>query len=349
MRVVIATTQVPFVFGGAEIHAEELREAFRQAGHQAEIVAIPFKWYPAERILDHMLACRLLDLTESDGQPIDRVIGLKFPAYLVAHPCKVLWVLHQHRPAYDLWQHPSLCDLLHVGLGRPIRDSIRRADENCFAEAHLVYANSRNVADRLHRYSACVAEPLYHPPRNAALFYPGPPGDFLFFPSRITRIKRQMLVLEALAAVPGNLRVHFAGAPDDQPYHESLARRSAELGLAGRIRWLGHITEEEKLRQYAQCLGVIYPPLDEDYGYVTLEAMLAAKPVITVSDAGGAREFVRHERTGLVSEPTPEALAAAIRALAADPARARDMGEEGRALYDSLEINWETVVDRLLA
>src|SRR5439155_3184295 len=67
---------------GAEIHAEGLLQALRVEGHEAEIVAVPFKWYPPERILETMLACRLLDLTESAGTRVDRVIGLKFPAYL---------------------------------------------------------------------------------------------------------------------------------------------------------------------------------------------------------------------------------------------------------------------------
>ena len=97
MRVAIATVQVPFVHGGAEVLAVGLRDALTRAGHEADIVAVPFKWYPPDRILDHMLACRLLDLSESMGTAIDRVIGLKFPAYLVAHPHKVLWITHQHR------------------------------------------------------------------------------------------------------------------------------------------------------------------------------------------------------------------------------------------------------------
>src|SRR5439155_5723513 len=92
MRILIATTQVPFVRGGAEVLAESLRDALLAAGHQAEIAAIPFKWYPPERILDAMLACRLLDLTESSGAAIDALIGIKFPAYLIPHPAKSLWL-----------------------------------------------------------------------------------------------------------------------------------------------------------------------------------------------------------------------------------------------------------------
>ncbi len=124
MHIIIATTQVPFVHGGAEVHAHNLLEALRQAGHVAEIVAIPFKWYPPDRMLDAMLACRLLDLTESNGRQIDRVIGLKFPAYLIPHPAKVLWILHQHRQAYEQWDHP-LSDMVYYGNGREVRDAIR--------------------------------------------------------------------------------------------------------------------------------------------------------------------------------------------------------------------------------
>ena len=102
MRIIVATVQVPFVRGGAEMHAEGLRDALQREGHEAEIVAVPFKWYPSSRILDCMLACRLFDLSESSGAKIDRLIGLKFPAYL--YPIRIkLWILHQHRAAYDMW------------------------------------------------------------------------------------------------------------------------------------------------------------------------------------------------------------------------------------------------------
>ena len=101
MRVVVAAPQVPFVRGGAELMAEDLVAALRARGHESEIVSIPFKWYPGSRVLDQAFLWRLVDLTESDGRPIDRVIATKFPAYCVRHPNKVAWVLHQFRQAYD--------------------------------------------------------------------------------------------------------------------------------------------------------------------------------------------------------------------------------------------------------
>ena len=349
MRILIATTQVPFIRGGAEAHAEGLRQALREAGHEAEIVSVPFKWYPPEKILDHMLACRLLDLTEVAGTPVDLLVGLKFPAYLIPHPRKVIWILHQHRTAYELWDHP-LGDLIYSPNGRQVRDAIRQADRASIPQARLVYANSGNVARRLKEFCGIDSAPLYHPPPHADKFYTAEVvSEYLFFPSRLCLPKRQQLVLEALAQTRQPVRVRFAGTPDRPQYTEELKTQARKLKLAARVEWLGHLTEEEKREQYARALGVVYPPVDEDYGYVTLEAMLAAKAVITCTDSGGPLEFVREGETGLVSEPTPLSLARALDQLWEDRERARRWGQSGRALYEKMNISWANVVSKLLA
>lgn len=141
MRIIIATVQIPFVSGGAESHAEGLKSALIAEGHDAEIVAVPFNPAVPERIPDQMLACRLLDLTEIHGTPVDRLIALKFPAYLIPHPNKVVWILHQHRAAYDLWNYPFE-DLSASPRGVVVREAIRRADQQ-LAEAKAVFANSK--------------------------------------------------------------------------------------------------------------------------------------------------------------------------------------------------------------
>ena len=353
MRILIATTQVPFVRGGAEAHAEGLRDALCREGHEAEIIAIPFKWYPPEKILDHMLACRLLDVTESAGTPVDLLIGLKFPAYLIPHPNKVLWVLHQYRTAYDLWDHP-LSDLIHWPNGAEIRDAIRRADRQIIPQAKAVFANSSNVAGRLKDFCDIDSTPLYHPPPHAEKFYCAQDAedgatDYLFFPSRLNRLKRQSLVLEALAQTTEPVRVSFAGLEGDPAYDHELEALARKLKVHQRVEWLGEVTEEEKRRLYASAVGLIYPPVDEDYGYVTLEAMLSSKPVITCTDSGGPLEFVRSGENGLVAEPDASALAAAMDDLWGRRGRAKALGEAGRALYERLGINWPNVVRKLLA
>lgn len=109
MNVLICNAQVPFARGGAEMLAEGLRDALNARGHNAEIVALPFKWYPKTEIFKSALAWRMLDLTESNGVPVDRIIATKFPSYAARHPNKYVWLVHQLRQAYD-WYGTSLSD-----------------------------------------------------------------------------------------------------------------------------------------------------------------------------------------------------------------------------------------------
>ena len=347
MRVLIATVQVPFIRGGAEVHAEGLRDALREAGHEAEILAIPFKWYPPEKILDHILACRLLDVSEVAGTVVDRLIGLRFPAYLIPHPNKVLWILHQHRTAYELWDH-ALSDLVYYPNGSQVRDAIEQADRRLIPEARAVFANSRNVAQRLKRYCDIDSTPLYHPPPGAEKFYSSGAADYLFFPSRLCIPKRQELVLEALAASRNPVQLCFAGTSDHPDYTDKLQSLARKLKVQKRVEWLGSISEEEKRSRYASALAVVYPPIDEDYGYVTLEAMLASKPVITCRDSGGPLEFVTNQTTGLITDPTPEALAAAFDFVWENRGDAATLGTAARLHYESLNLSWSNVIQKLL-
>jgi glycosyltransferase involved in cell wall biosynthesis len=340
--------QVPFIRGGAEILAEGLQQALQADGHQAEIVSVPFKWFPPERILDHMLACRLFDLTETSHGTVDRVIGLKFPAYLIPHPNRVLWLLHQHRTAYEFWDHP-FADLIHSPHGMRIREAILEADQRLIPESRAIYTISGNVSGRLRKYCGIESTPLYHPPQHADQFFCAGDDDYFFYPSRLGRPKRQDLVLRALVHTRRPVRVHFAGAPDAPQYVDELQALARSLKVHDRVTWLGPVPEEEKRRHYAHCRAVLFPPEDEDYGYVTLEAMLAAKPVLTCQDSGGPLEFVRDGETGRIVEPTPQTLAEAMDTLWDQRDNARAWGEAGREHYQKLGIGWPKVIERLLS
>ena len=346
MRVLIATVQVPFVRGGAEMLADGLQAALIAAGHQAALVKLPFKWYPPERMIEQMLAARLFDLTASSGIAVDRVIGLRFPAYLVPHPNKVLWLLHQYRTAYDLWG-TELCELMHAPNGREVRDAIHAADRAFIPEARARFTIAQNVANRLRRFCGIDANALYHPPPSADLLRRGVAENFLYYPSRVNRTKRQLLAIEALALCREPVRLIFSALRDDISYGDEIAHRIEALGLTRRVQWLEATGDDAKLDLYARCLGVVFPPLDEDYGYVTLEAMLAGKPVITCTDSGGPLEFVQHERTGLVADPTPAALATALDRVWGDRKAAAEWGAAGRDRYASLNIGWPHVVATL--
>jgi glycosyltransferase involved in cell wall biosynthesis len=346
MRIVLANTQAPFVTGGAEEHTRRLCEELNAAGHQAEIVTVPFNWRSADSVLDHAVAASNLDLSAFFGQPIDMMIGLRFPAYLMRHPNKVVWLIHQYRDAYDLWE-ANHSALRQDPRGNLIRQIIRDMDAGVFAESKRLYANSQNVADRLRRFNGVEAPPLYHPPPLASLLRSGGYGDYFYFPSRISGLKRQPLVLEALAKAKTAARVIFTGNPDSAGDGEMFRQRIHELGIADRVEWRGFVSSEEMLDLYANARGVIFTPFDEDLGYVTLEAMIAGKPVITTNDSGGPLEFIRDGQEGLVAKPDAKSLAEALDRLTADPDLAQRLGQAGRRRYEALSISWPNVIQSL--
>ena len=130
------------------------------------------------------------------------------------------------------------------------------------------------------------------------------------------------------------------------PLEGELRKQIVGLGVEDRVELLGFVAPEDLVSLYAGCRAAYYAPLNEDYGYVTVESFLSRKPVVTTTDAGGPLEFVSAGETGLVAEPGPEAIAAAIDELWALPeARLREMGEAG--LLRVRDINWDRVIDEL--
>jgi glycosyltransferase involved in cell wall biosynthesis len=341
MRIIVTANHVPFIHGGADFHVQGVVDSLRAHGHEVELLRIPFRFQPESEIERLMAFCEETRLDKPNGRTVDRVVSLQFPAYGVQHPEHVVWVMHQHRAVYEL-DGDQAQTAEHVAL----REAVRAWDDRVLARASRLYANSRTVADRLSRFNGLAATPLYHPPFGEADFFCDDALDYLFCPSRLENLKRQELVIRAAAHVRSPVAVLIGGEGGQADRYRRLVD---DLGLAHRVRLIGRFSEAEKRVLYARCLGVLFVPRDEDYGYVTLEAMLSAKPVITCSDSGGPLEFVEDGSNGLVSDPEPEALAAAIDRLYEDRHRARDMGEQGRADYARHDISWHNVVARLLA
>lgn len=349
MRIAICHPQTPFSRGGAEMHTEGLARALGEAGHDVDVVGIPFKWYPPEEIAHQMALWRSLDLSESNGQRIDMVIALKFPAYLIRHERKVVWLIHQHRTAYELWDHPAYGDLRLFEDGRRIRDLIWRADRVGLEEAKRVFTNSENVRERLRRSVGVPGEALYHrsplSERLADLETSGH-GDYVVFPSRIEPLKRQTLAVEAMRHVRSDVRLVLIGTGPQEEEVRGLVERS---GLGGRVEVAGRVSDERLLELYRGALGALYVPFDEDYGYVTLEAMAARRAVITTTDSGGPLELVTHGENGLVAGPEARTIAAALDELRKDPRRAEALGDAGRRTFEERVPPWPEVVSRLLA
>jgi glycosyltransferase involved in cell wall biosynthesis len=343
--IVVCEAQVPFVHGGAEVHVRELLRELRARGYDAELVSVPFKWYPKEEILPHAAAWRLLDLSESNGRPIDLVIATKFPTYFVRHPNKVAWLIHQYRAAYELCGTPY-SDFGHNEGDVGLRDTLIRLDTEMLGECRRVFANARNTANRALKYNGIQAEALYHPPKLAARLAAAAPayGDFVLSVGRIESVKRVDLLVSAMTRVDKPIRLVVAG---DGTQRANVERVAAEAGVADRVEFLGAVEDEQLLALYRDTLAVLYPPYDEDFGYVTLEAFLSRKPVITAADSGGPNEFVIDGVNGFVRAPEPEAFADAINALARDRTRAASMGDAGHDRART--ITWDGVIEKLVS
>ena len=339
MRLVVAAPQVPFVRGGAELMAEGLVDALRARGHEAELVTVPFKWYPGTRVLDQAFLWRLVDLTESDGRPIDRVIATKFPAYAVRHPNKVVWVLHQFRQAYD-YDRTELGQFSESPEDRATRAAIERLDAVALAEARKVFATSQNVADRLRRFNGVDAAVLPHPPQ-ALPYRTAESEGFVLSVNRLDRAKRIDLLIEAAKREP-SLQIVITGEGPDRERLESLAS-----GLNGQVEFVGRVDDERLADLYARCLAVYYAPVDEDFGMVPYEAFLSGKPVVTTTDAGGPLEVVHDRETGVVVAPEPAEIARAAVYLGEHAGDATAWGRAGRALAE--RVTWDACVDALLS
>ena len=318
------------------MHMENLVAAFQQAGHEAELVRLPVAW-ESSRLFDAALAWRLVPLDA------DVVVATNFPSYFASHPRKVVWLFHQHRGVYD----GADSEWSDIGLDDASLETQRLlADWDCRAleEATALFATSRRVAERLQRFNGLDAMPLYHPPPLHDRLHTGPFGDYVFAPMRLERNKRPELLVEGLATSSPGVNLVLTGPGSLASELRTTARRR---GVLDRVSITGYLDDTTLIERFAGALAVAYAPHDEDYGYVTLQAFRAGKPVITAQDSGGVLEWVEDGVTGIVTDGTPEAIGGAIDRLRRDPGAARRMGEEGRRRVAGL--TWPDVVAELIA
>jgi glycosyltransferase involved in cell wall biosynthesis len=339
LRIAVCRSQVPFVHGGVEIFTDALVRELRARGHEAEIVAVPFQSWPNERLLIDAIVWRMLELAEASASGAELVIATKFPSYMIRHPRKVTWLVHQFRQAYEL-HGTAYGQLGESAEDRSIRRRIQSLDREALGQSRLLFATSGNVARRLRQSTGLAAEVLRHPPQGLG-FHCSAYEPFILSVGRLDAIKRVELLIAAARAQPA-LRVVVAGEGPDRSRLERLAEAAGP-----RVRFTGRVSQAELVDLYARCRAVFYAPYDEDYGMVPFEAFRCAKPVLTTSDAGGPLEVVVDGVTGIVVEPSAEALAAGALRLLEDERLARGLGEAG--LAEATAVGWDEAIGRLLA
>jgi len=273
---------------------------------------------------------------------VDLVIATKFPTYFARHPRKVLWLVHQHRAAYELCG-TRFSDFAHSERDVALRRRLIETDTRALRECAGHFTIARTVSDRLLKYNAIESQALYNPPKLAGRLRSGPYGDYVLTVTRLEHVKRVDLAIDAFAKTAEPVRLVIAG---DGSARQALSEQIERRGLRDRVTMLGHVDDNQLIDLYSKCLAVLFAPYQEDYGYVTLESFLSRKPVITALDSGGTLEFVTDGVNGYVCDPTPDALSAAVDRLAADPSHAAELG--GRGYEVAQGISWDHVVERLV-
>lgn len=347
MKVLIATTENPFVDGGAAMIVTWLDEVLRERGHKVDTLRFPFSDESGD-ILEQTMALRLVDVSEHG----DRLITVRSPSYMLKHPRKTCWFIHHYRSAYDLWG-TKYQSLPSTPEGDATRQAIIAADNVALRECTPLFCNSRVVRQRMKQYNGLDSEVLYPPLRNPEQFHYNECGDFLLYFSRLTHHKRQWLAVEGMRFTKTPVRLVLAGKgdPASELYVQELKAMIARYRLGDRVtlmdRWVG---QDEKVRLFADCLAAIYFPFDEDsYGYPSLEAHASGKAVLTTADSGGTIELIEDGNNGVVAPNDPELIGEAMDNLYRNKSLTRQMGQAGAQRVEQLDINWDHVVERLLA
>lgn len=343
-RVLVLGAQVPFARGGAENLNAGLVEAIRRhvPDVAVDLVQLPMKHYPEQRLLTEIMTWRLIDVTEVNGEKVDLVIATKFPTYAVRHPNKVLWLVHQYRQAYDLagtiYDKPQLTDLEQAA-----RSKLRALDQKFVGECAGRFAISETVSERLLYFNKLLSIPLLPPSVMQERIHTGAYSDTVICFGRLDASKRVSLLVDATRLVPEARILIYGAGPDEAALRLQIER----LGLEQRCRLGGHVSQDELIDALARARAVFYGPYAEDYGYATIEAFLAEKPVITCVDSGEAARIVKRTGGGWVVESNAAAIAAALQdAYRRTGDQLAALGRRGA--YFAHTLSWRNVVDELV-
>ena len=341
--VAVVTASPPFAEGGHLVMARELVRALRENGHHSGLIVTPQNRFGRQASAYLAAWCTDVELAHEE-KAIDRVISLRFPAYAVRHPNHVLWLNHRMREYYDLWSQfrtqLSWKGRIKEGVRRAI---IHQADAYFLGKMQQRFVISGTVQTRLRRFGGIESTVLY-PPAPKRDYRHDLYGDYLFGVSRLSPLKRFDLVLKALAEpVAAGIKCVIAGEGSEL---DALLKLRSYYELEQRVKFVGRLDDAAMIEHLARCRAVVFPPFNEDYGFVTVEAFMCGKPVITCSDSGGPAELVRDGENGLVTASTPEALAIAMRQVIDDRNLATRMGEAGARLAGAM--TWHDAVAKLL-
>jgi glycosyltransferase involved in cell wall biosynthesis len=338
--------------GGAEIHLHEIFGRLAGRGHRIRLVCSGWKGGPTRATVDGICVERHGDRNSFalvGRGAVRRAIAAERPDVVIEDVNKIplfvagltdgpVGVIVPHLFGSSVFQEAPLPVATLVWLlERPIPWAYRRASFHAISESTRDDLVARGVArDRI---------VVIYPGVDAGYFTPATPSEprsvepsFLYI-GRLRRYKGVEYAIRALAiarATRADLRLNIAGSGDDRPRLEGLV---AELGLDGAVRFLGRVSEEEKLRLLRSSWANVFPSCKEGWGITNVEAAACGTPSLA-SDSPGLRDSVRHGETGyLVPHEDVAALAQRMLQLAADPELMQRLGRQARSFAETL--SWD--------
>ena len=348
--ILVLGVKAPFTSGGAEVLVRGLVQQIAARGHLVDTIELPYNPLPKEALLTQAAMWRALNLDRFAGNEVDLVIATKFPSYFARAKRKSVWLVHQHRACYDLYG-TRYSDFSDDPRDEALRRSLVSADIKMLAECDYVSGISRNVVERLRHYNAIEGEALYPPLPLAGRYRCAPHENYILSVGRLCSIKRVDLMIKAMPMIHQFIKLKIVGTPDEPGISEYFKNEIDKHHLWDRVDFLGRVSDDDLIDLYAKSLAVYYAPHNEDYGYVTLEAFAAKKAVVTAHDSGGVLEFVTHEHTGLIVEPTSDAIAKGFNRIIEDDQLRDRLGENAVSFIQSAGLStsgWEHVVSSLL-
>lgn len=202
-------------------------------------------------------------------------------------------------------------------------------DKKATDQVDEILTISSNVQTRIKKYYGREST-LVYPPIPTARYHTREFGDFWLSVNRLYPEKRVELQIEAFKSLPDEHLLIVGGyARRDKllAYHKLFS------DLPSNVKILGNIPEKDLLELYATCKGVVYTPIDEDFGLVPVEAQASGKAVVGVNE-GGLRETVIDGLTGFLVDPHPESLKKAIQRVSEEPQRYEKACKKNASRFD---------------
>lgn len=342
MKIIVASTIVPFIYGGGTSIVDWLVLKLNEYGHQAESIKLPYS-SDIKQMMSQTVGLRMFHLEDY----CERLIPIRMPSYQLQHPEKYLWFIHHYREVYDLWD-TEFSPFPHTEKNCAIREYVMRSDDVSLREAKKIFTNSQVVSNRLTKFNALDSTVVYPPLFDISSFRCNSYGDYIYYSSRICSHKRQLLAVQAMKYTKTPVKLVITGKSERPQDAEEIYYEIKYNHLEDRVtvidRW---ISDEEKAKFLSDCLAAIYIPYDEDsYGYPSLEAHHSQKAVISCKDSGGTDELIVDGYNGYLTDPTPQALASVYDEMYLDKNKTETMGRNGLKRIDELQINWDNVVRR---